>query len=41
MPVGMMVPVPLPVASGCSRIGQPIFAERQAVRRMRGERPFL
>jgi hypothetical protein len=26
MPVGMMAPVPLPAASGCSRIGQPTFA---------------
>jgi hypothetical protein len=34
MPVEMMAPVPLP-ASGCSRIGQPTFAAREAVTQMR------
>jgi hypothetical protein len=41
MPVGMMAPVPLPAATGCSRIGQPTFAVRQAVTQMRRERSFL
>jgi hypothetical protein len=40
MPVGMMAPVPLPAASGCSRIGQPTFAAREAVTQMRRQRPF-
>ena len=35
MPVGIMAPLPLPAASGCSRIGQPTFAARQAVTQMR------
>jgi hypothetical protein len=35
VPVGMMAPVPLPAASGCSGIGQPTFAALQAVTRMR------
>jgi hypothetical protein len=30
-----MAQVPLPAASGCSRIGQRIFAARQAVLQMR------
>jgi hypothetical protein len=35
-----MAPVPLPAASGCSRIGQPTFAARQAVTQMRREPTF-
>jgi hypothetical protein len=30
-----VAPVPLQAASGCSRIGQPTFAARQAVTQMR------
>jgi hypothetical protein len=41
MPVGMMAPAPLPAASGCSRIGQPTFAARQAVTQMRRQRSRL
>jgi len=41
MPVGMMTPVAPPAASGCSRIGQPTFAARQAVTQMRrGTKPL-
>jgi hypothetical protein len=40
MPMGMMAPVPLPAANGCSRIGQPTFAARQAVTQMSRKRPF-
>jgi hypothetical protein len=36
-----MALVPLPAASGCSRIGQPTFTARQAVTQMRRNRPFV
>jgi len=41
MPIGMMAPVPLLAASGCSRIGQPTFAARQAVTQMRRKQALL